>query len=109
MGSLFRYAKSFYQLLGNRRKFPRMPMSGTLLATPRGTAVLSTRVCSIIDVSPHGMAVDSPDPLPVSQFLDVQSEDYGPARLARVRYCVPHDAIYRIGLEVITLPGHAII
>jgi hypothetical protein len=103
MGPLLRYAKSLYELLGNRRKFPRMPMSGTLLATPRGAAVISPRICSIVDVSLHGMAVDCPEPMPANQFLDVQSEDYGPSRLARVRYCVAHDAMYRIGLEVITL------
>ena len=101
MGSLISYAKSLYQLLGNRRKFPRMSVSGTVLATPRGSAIVSPRICSILDVSLHGMAVESIDPLPMNQFLDVQSEDCGSARLAQVRYCVAHNALYRIGLEVI--------
>jgi hypothetical protein len=74
------------------------------LATPRGSAILSPRICSLVDISPHGIGVECVEPMAMDQFLDVQSEDYGPKRLARVRYCVPHNASYRLGLEVISTP-----
>jgi hypothetical protein len=99
------YAKSLYVLLGNRRRYPRLPASGTILATSRGGAITATHICSLVDISLHGMAVECSDGLSPDIFLDVQSEDHGSPRLARVRYCVPHAGMYRVGLEIVERPG----
>jgi hypothetical protein len=99
MGGLVRYARSFYELLGNRRKFERVPMSGTIFITCKGAVVDTTHVCSCVDISPRGIAVDCPEPLTVDGFFQLHSEERGPRRVARVRYCIARDGRHRIGLE----------
>jgi len=99
-GVFVRYVQSLYQILRNRRKFERVPVTGTILAT-YGRAVPITQTCSCVDMSPRGIAIDSPEPIEPNTFVALRSDERDPKRWARVRYCRPHDVVHRIGLEFI--------
>jgi hypothetical protein len=101
VGGLVRYARSFYQLLGNRRKSERTPMSGTVFITCKGTVLDTTHVSSCLDISRHGIGIECAEPLTVEGFVQVSTEEHGPHRLARVRYCVPRGDRFRAGLMFI--------
>jgi len=98
---LLRHARSFYELLGNRRKFERAPLTGTVFLSSKGLVMDTTHVASCVNVSLHGMAVDSPESLPADAFVEVHSDNYGPRRRARVRHCTQRGQVYRIGLEFV--------
>jgi hypothetical protein len=100
-GGITRYARSFYNLLGNRRGFERVPFSGTIFVTCKGSVLDTTHVSSCVDISPHGIGVKCPEPLTVDEFVQVHSDDQGPRRLARVRYCFRRGENYRVGLEFV--------
>jgi hypothetical protein len=99
--AIVRHARKFYELLGNRRKFERIPTSGTIFATFKGSVVDTTYACDLVNISPGGIAIDSLEPMKVDSILQLHSTESGPRRLARVRYCLAHSASYRIGLEFI--------
>jgi hypothetical protein len=99
-GVFVRYAKSLYQLLSNRRKFERVPVTGTILATYESTIPI-TQTCSCVDLSPRGIAIDSPEPIEPNTLVALRSDERDPKRWARVRYCRPHYVVHRIGLEFI--------
>lgn len=99
VGGLARYARSFYELIGNRRKFARVPMPGTIFVTCKGTVIDTTHVSSCVDISRRGIGVDCPESLPVNGFVLVHSEEHGPRRMAQVRYCAQRGDRYRVGLE----------
>jgi hypothetical protein len=101
VSSLARYARSFYELLGNRRKFARTPMSGKILVTFKGSVVDTTQVASCVDISPQGVAIDCSELLIKDWVVQLRTEDRGPRRLARVRYCLQCEDRYRVGLEFI--------
>lgn len=99
VGGITRYARSLFELVGNRRSFPRTPVSGTILVTTKGYAIDTVHSCSCVDASLRGLGVDCPEPLAVDAFVHIQSEEDGPRRLARVRYCRENGDSYRIGLQ----------
>lgn len=101
VGLFVRYARSFYQLLGNRRKFERLPISGTIKATCNCDALDTTHVCCSVDFSPRGIAMDCPGPMLPDRIVQLQSDDRGGIRLARVRYCQQRSVFFRVGLEFI--------
>ena len=103
-GSLARCVRSLYELLGNRRKFERTPMSGTILVTRKGSVVETTEVSSCVDISPRGIAIECSEQFMKDSVLQLHSGDHGPHRLARVCYCIPSGERYRIGLEFIAEP-----
>ena len=95
-----RYAQSLYQRLSNRRRFERVPVTGSILVT-YGIAVSITQTCSCVDMSPRGIAIESPEPIERDTFVALHSDEHDPKRWARVRYCEPHNVAHRIGLEFI--------
>jgi hypothetical protein len=101
IGAAAQYARSFYDLLANRRKYARTPVSGTVRMTCPGYAVTSSTRCSCVDISPRGMAIDSPEPLLPDTIVVLNAEEQGARRVARVCYSRAHDMLYRIGLEFI--------
>jgi hypothetical protein len=104
IGGLVRYARSFYELLGNRRKAPRVPTSGNIFATVQGIVADTTYACLCVDISARGMAIDSREPLTVDTTVRLHSDVQGPRRLASVRYCQERNGAYRVGLEFISEP-----
>jgi hypothetical protein len=104
VGGLARYARSFYELLGNRRKFERTPLSGTIFVTCKGSVVDTMHVASCVDISPRGIAIDCPELLTKDWVVRLHSENHGPRRLARVCYSIQRGDHYRVGLEFIAEP-----
>jgi hypothetical protein len=101
VGGLARYARSFYELLGNRRKFERTPLCGVVFITCKGTVIDTTHASTCLDISRRGMGIECPEALTVDGFVQVSSEEHGPQRLAKVRYCIPRDDRFRVGLMFI--------
>ena len=101
---LIRGARSFYQLLSNRRRSERAAISGTVLMTS-GHAIVTTCPCSSVDISPRGIGIDSPDEMAVDAIVALHADEDAPRRLARVRYCQRRGEMYRIGLEFVARPG----
>jgi hypothetical protein len=98
-GIVSRYARSFYLLLSNRRKFERLPMSGTVRATWGGYAVSNSHVCSCVDASPRGMGIDCPSSVDPETVIALHTDESTAKRQARVCYCQQRGDVYRIGLE----------
>jgi hypothetical protein len=99
VGGAARCAQSFYELFGNRRKFERTPMHGTIFVTCDGSD--GTEPASCVDISPRGIAIHCSEPLTKDWVAQLNLENRGPGRLARVRYCVRRGGRYRVGLEFI--------
>jgi len=95
------YARSFYELLANRRKDERMPISGRVrvICSSSSYSVETVHACSCVDISRGGMALDCPDALFPATIIALQTEEQGPRRLARVCYCHECGTVYRVGLE----------
>jgi hypothetical protein len=98
IGLVVRHARSFYQLVSNRRKFERTPFSGTLRLAVNEYAFET--VCTCVDISLRGMGVTSPEQMLTDLIVHVNS-DNSIRRLARVRYCQQSGTGFRIGLEFI--------
>ena len=79
-------------------------MSGTVWVTCKGSVLDTTHVSSCVDISPRGVGLDCPEPLEVNAYVHLHSEEYGPKRLARVRYCLQNGDRCRVGLEFISEP-----
>ena len=104
-GGVGGWMRSLYQVLANRRKFERVPISGTVRTVTPGSAMDVMHVCSCVDISPRGMAIDSPEPLALDVVVPIQAEGEGSRRFARVCYCLDRGIGYRIGLEFIAGNG----
>ena len=98
-GGLPLYARFFHEVLGNRRRHRRSPVSGTIYVMCNGYSVATTYTCACIDVSRSGIGIEAPESIRVGSFVTLYSGDVGPRRLARVRYCLQGPEIFRIGLE----------
>jgi PilZ domain len=83
---------------------PTATISGTILITTKGYAVDMTHKCSCVDVSPRGMGIDCPELLAVAAFIQVHSDERGPRRVARVRFCHQLGDMYRVGLQFVSPP-----
>jgi hypothetical protein len=101
---LVRYARTFYELLSNRRKFERVPVSDAVVVVCKGIAVGTTHTCSCVNRSPRGIALDCPEPLEVDELVQLHADDHITSRGARVRHCRQSDGGYRVGLEFVTKP-----
>ena len=94
-----------YQVLSNRRKFERVPMSGTVRTVTSGSTEAVMHACSCVNISPRGMAIDSPEPLAPDMIVPILADGQGSKRFARVRYCQDRGRGYRIGLEFVAAPA----
>lgn len=102
IGTAFHYARSFYHLLGNRRRYDRQAISGAVRLTCRGYDVSTVHMAVCVDISPRGMGVDCSDAIQPDTIVEVHAEERGARRPARVCYCQEHGTVYRIGLEFAT-------
>ena len=105
IGIAAQYARSFYDLLANRRKYERTPICGIVRVTFPGYAVESTHVCSCVDISPRGMAMDCPESLLPNTIIVLHAEEHGARRVARVCYSRERGTVYRIGVDFTTDDG----
>lgn len=79
-------------------------MSGVIFVTTKGYAIDTTRLCSLVDISPRGIGIDCPEPLAIDTFVQVHSDDNAPRRHARVRHCHELGDVYRVGLQIVAGP-----
>jgi hypothetical protein len=96
-------ARSFYNLLANRRRYERLPITGDVRVTYPSHAVVHR--CSCVDISRCGMAIDCPESMSPGAVVALQPQDESLSRLARVCYCREHGTAYRIGLEFVAGEG----
>ena len=97
IGTAAQYARSFYNLLANRRRYDRTPISGTVRLSCPGSPFET--VCSCVDISPRGMAIDSPEPLLPGAIIVLHTDVQSQRRVAQVCYCQERGNVYRTGLE----------
>ena len=77
VGLVVRYARSFYQTVGNRRKFDRLPVSGGIKTTYKGRALETDYDCLCVDISPRGIAMDCPEPMLPDMIVHLRLNDGG--------------------------------
>lgn len=102
VGAAGRFARSLYQLLANRRKYERQPISGVVKIICKGYVTEVTHVCTCVDISPRGIGIESPERMEPDMVVPLHTDEQGSNQLARVCYCQQQDAIYRIGLEFVS-------
>jgi hypothetical protein len=78
-------------------------MSGQINAIFQGSACEAFYACRCVDISPRGIAVDCPEPLSPEMIIQLQGNDGGAKRFARVIHCLPRGPAYRVGLEFIAV------
>ena len=105
MGVLTMYGRSWYQLLSNRRKFERLPLSGAVTLTLQGSALLTDYICSCVDISPRGLGLYCPESIAPNSVVRLQSEELASSRYARVIHCEDRGGGFRVGLEFVTIEG----
>jgi hypothetical protein len=83
------YGRSFYSLLGERRKAERVDFNGTVSVSCKDRyGQLTTHVCTCLNLSTKGLGLVSPEAIPENSDIYVHSEDHNFKRFARVRYCL---------------------
>ena len=102
IGAASRFARSLYQLLANRRKYERQPISGAVKIVSKGYVTEVTHVCSCVDISPRGIGIESPERMVPDMVVPLHTDEQGSRQLGRVCYCKPQDSMYHIGLEFIS-------
>jgi hypothetical protein len=105
--AVFQYCRSFYQLLANRRKLDRLPLSGTIVLTYQdGYAQPTVLSCSCTDISRQGMGLASSELVPVGITVQLQLDEGGFSRFARICYCLHCGPVFRVGLEFSAEPAN---
>ena len=105
LGSAFiRSGRSLYYLFGNRRKFGRMPISGTIRVIVKSFSLVTTHVCSCVDISPRGIGLDCPELIALETVVQLTSDQDDSSRFARIQYCEQRGPIFRAGLEFVAKP-----
>jgi hypothetical protein len=72
--ALIRSGRSLYYLFGNRRKFDRMPISGTIRVVVKSFSLVTTHVCSCVDISPRGIGLDCPELIALETVVQLTSD-----------------------------------
>jgi hypothetical protein len=85
---LMDYGRSFYCLLGERRKTERIDFTCNLTVSCKNSyGQLTTHTCLCQNVSAKGMGFVSPEPIPENSDIYLHSETHDLKKFARVRYC----------------------
>ena len=100
--AIVHYGARFYQLLGNRRKYERLPLSGAITAKCSGCCTEETYACACVDISPRGMGIESAEPIGPQMYVLLYSNEQARSHFAIVRYCINRGDVFRIGLEFIS-------
>src|SRR5215469_10763770 len=88
--------RSFYFLVGNRRRYERQPLSGNVTITYRnGNHDTVKHQCSCIDWSPRGFALICPEAVPVETSVQLLPDSSKLTTFGQVRYCHPRYLSFR--------------
>jgi hypothetical protein len=84
---LIDYGRSFYSLLGERRKAERIDFDcGITVSCKNRYGQLTTHACTCLNISEKGIGFISPEPLTENADVYIHSETHNLKRFARVRY-----------------------
>jgi hypothetical protein len=100
--AIVRYGSKFYQLLGNRRKFERLPLSGAITAKCSGYCTEKIYDCACLNISPRGIGIVCAEPMAPPMYVHLYSDEQACSHSAIVRYCINSGNGFRIGLEFIS-------
>ncbi len=107
MDAISRYGQAVYHLLGNRRKFERQTLAGPINVTYLDKyEQLVTYQCSCVNISPRGLAIESPVWITPNADVYVYSETLNLKTFACVRQCRPQEASYIIGMRFTLEPDY---
>lgn len=88
VAKLLDYSRSVYTLLGERRKASRVDFSCQVTVSCKNRyGSLTTHICSCVNISDRGIALESPEPIPTNCDVYIHSEMESLRRFARVRWC----------------------
>jgi hypothetical protein len=84
---LMDYGRSFYSLLGDRRKAERVEFNcGITVSSKNRYGQLTTHACTCMNISEKGIGFVSPELIPENADVYIHSETHNLKRFARVRY-----------------------
>ena len=85
---LFDYGRSFYALLGDRRKAERVDFNCSITVSCKDKyGQLTTHVCTCLNLSTKGIGLVCPESIPENADVYVHSDSHNLKRFARVKYC----------------------
>jgi hypothetical protein len=85
---LIDYGRSFYSLLGERRKGQRLDFNCTVTVSCKNRyGQLTAHTCQCVNVSDSGIGIESPDRIPDNSDIYIHSETHNLKKFARVLYC----------------------
>lgn len=92
------YGRSFYALLGERRKAGRLDFNCSVTVSCKNRyGQLTTHACTCLNVSDKGLGFLSSEPIPENSDIYIHSETHNLKRFARVRYCVQKGNAHYVG------------
>ena len=82
------YGRSFYTLLGERRKSERFEFNCRLTVSCKNRyGQLTTHQCTCLNISDKGMGIETPEPIAMDSDIYIHSETHNLKRFGRVHYC----------------------
>jgi c-di-GMP-binding flagellar brake protein YcgR len=85
---LLDYGRSFYSLLGERRKTERVEFACSITVSCKNRyGQLTTHACTCLNVSAKGMGFVSPESIAANSDVYIHSETHNLKRFAHVSYC----------------------
>ena len=85
---LMDYGRSFYSLLGERRKAERLEFNCSITVSCKNRyGQLTTHACTCLNISEKGIGFVSPEPISANADVYLHSETHNLKRFGRVRYC----------------------
>ena len=104
---LMDYGRSFYALLGERRKAERTDFTCNLTVSCKNRyGQLTTHTCICQNVSAKGIGFASPEPIPENCEVYIHSETHNLKRFARVRYSSQRGDRHYVGCSFCPAPEY---
>ncbi len=101
------YSRSFYTLLGERRKAQRIDFDCKVTVSCKNRyGSLTTHACECLNLSDGGIGLVSPEPIPLSCDVYIHSEVHNLKRFARVRWCTQKGSRVLIGCSFQKAPEY---
>src|SRR5579883_2190614 len=92
------YGRSFYSLLGERRKAERVEFECSITVSCKNRyGQLTSHVCKCVNISDKGIGFVSPEALIPNSDIYVHSETHNLRRFARIKYCTQKADVFHVG------------
>ena len=104
---LIDYGRSFYTLLGERRKSQRVEFPCKITVSCKNRyGQLTTQVGACLNISERGMGIEAAEPVPENSDIYIHSETHNVKRFARVRYCIRKGDVVYLGCSFRAAPEY---